>query len=476
MVINNKTLQDSKIVAKLVNNERKFLRSPAANVSVTAQILGAISHDSLRKALDSIQKIHPLTGARVEFNATKDAFFSRSNIPPIPLRIVPRVSDMTWFESIQEEHLTPFNAEKGPLLRFILNYSPDLSELTVFSQHSICDATALAYLLRDILMIMSDSPIPINPVSVPRLEIASIPQLQKDNSFGTRLKEKIIAKMNIKWLANPYYFDQTDYEAMYQAYQSQYQYNAVILELDSSNTENILQKCRNHGVTMNSALTMAFLMAYQQIGGKFRRKNPRLAIPYDLRSRIPEIPKNSFGLFVSSIELQPTLNRNKSFWENVQQFHRMAKTKIESREVFGAVKNLDLLDPTLMDVMTSFAVHGPLVSSNSPCYEKIHKFISDNKNIAIKIASNFVSALPDMINTNLGRLDFSMNYGNLRLNKMYFTPSASHAVPLLLGIVGVAGITAITLNFLDNRVNPDSNQKHMLELVKNRALQYLMMN
>lgn len=53
--------------------------------------------------------------------------------------------------------------ESGPLVRFVLVYSPQVSDLIIFAAHAICDGIALANLVRDILICYGE---PNNPLSV----------------------------------------------------------------------------------------------------------------------------------------------------------------------------------------------------------------------------------------------------------------------------------------------------------------------
>lgn len=83
-------------------------------------------------------------------------WFSTDDVQGSMLRIVPRKSDSQWFGEVQYESNILFDSSAGPLIRFVLVYSPEVSDLIVFAKHEICDGRALAFLICDIFMHVAD--------------------------------------------------------------------------------------------------------------------------------------------------------------------------------------------------------------------------------------------------------------------------------------------------------------------------------
>ena len=71
------TQKQSSPLRRLLGNERKFLSLPSANVAVCARIAGHLDPQALRLALDRMQRVHPLLGARVVFDDDRVAWFVR---------------------------------------------------------------------------------------------------------------------------------------------------------------------------------------------------------------------------------------------------------------------------------------------------------------------------------------------------------------------------------------------------------------
>jgi len=143
-------------VRRLSNVERMFLWSIQSNVSMAARVVGDMSEKDLLRAINAARRMHPLLGAKVIFDNQHNAWFSTDNVPETILRTVPRTSDTQWVEEIQREYIAPFEVETGPLIRFVLVYSEQVSELIAFSNHCICDGVALANLICDILIFYAE--------------------------------------------------------------------------------------------------------------------------------------------------------------------------------------------------------------------------------------------------------------------------------------------------------------------------------
>ncbi|VVB65117.1 Uncharacterised protein [uncultured archaeon] len=252
----------------LSNSERLWLWSPAANVVVAARIIGDVSETGLMTAINAVRRMHPLLGAKVIFDDHHDAWLSTDKVPETALRIAPRSSETQWFEEIRHENRIPFEPEIRPMIRFVLVYSPQVSELVVFASHSICDGDALAILIRDILVCYANPTKEVQVLQPLNLEDC----LPKEKFSLAGLIAKIfITHYNRQWKEGPYYFTQADFNEIHKAYWDRTQYNIALIQLEPEETSVLAAKCRENGVTITSASTAAFLAAYRISLGRFPR-------------------------------------------------------------------------------------------------------------------------------------------------------------------------------------------------------------
>ena len=409
------------------NSERLWLWSPLANVAVAARIIGDVSEKDLRRALDAVRRNHPLLGAKVIFDDHHDAWFSTDKVPETTLRIVPRRSETQWFEEIRYEHKIPFELEIGPLIRFALVYSPQVSDLVVFANHSICDGKALAILVRDILAYYAN---PAKEVQVLQPTTFEDCLPKERMSLSGFIKKIVIDHYNRQWRKMPYYFTQADFNQIHKAHWDMMQYSITLIQLEPEETSALVAKCRENGVTITSASTAAFLAAYRDIFGPFPKEKNGIWIAYDLRRHLRENIGDVIGTLAGAIQFRFDYNQNKTLWKNAQEIHQIIRKKMEKLGTEGPEgREMLLFDPTLIDAL-NFA---PFTQSVPEAFERtknLSDFVRDTKNVALTLSRKGESGILGTINTNLGRLDFPLTFGDLQFERIFFVPAANSCVVL----------------------------------------------
>jgi NRPS condensation-like uncharacterized protein len=467
---------EPKIVRRVSNYERMTLRIPGGNVALYARITGNLAEDELMRALKKVRTMHPLVGAKVVFDGEKDAWFSTDDVPGPLLRVVPRQSDFQWLNEIAYEHTVPFDPSTGPLIRFVLLSSPQASDLIAFAQHAICDGKALAILMRDILVHVANPHLETKVISPPTLADC-IPK----TPYGAVVEfiiRPFISLLNRQWSKKRWVFDHEDFLNIHAAFWQKRTYEIVLLELKKDETKRLTARCREHEITVGSAVTTAFLAAYSDICGPFNGRHKNVGVPYDLRTRLDKPVGDVFCLLGSGFEVKFAYDPHKSFWQNAQAFHRKVRRKLDSRDRFGTILEvgnfaLERFDPTLVEVFASFAVYANEVPEGFSRYDKLSAFVRDKDNIAFKFSKWITSTYTaEPTSSNLGRLNFPEKYGALRLERMFFAPVAGPS-PLLLGGVGVSGTATFTWDRVEDVSGNGGLDAATALKVRDRALEYL---
>jgi NRPS condensation-like uncharacterized protein len=452
---------------RISNGERLFLWAPTANVALAARIIGDVSEKDLMIAINAARSMHPLLEAKAIFDDHYDAWFSTDKVPEIALRTVPRKSETQWFEETRHEHRIPFEPEIGPLIRFVLVYSPQVSELVVFAQHSICDGDSLAILIRDILEYCVNPAKEVQVLQPPTTESC----LPKERfSLSGVIAKIFINRYNSQWRKRPYYFAQEDFNEIHKAYWDRMQYNIALIQLEPEETSGLAAKCRENGVTITAASTAAFLAAYRDIIGPFPKERRFIWIAYDLRRHIRENLGDIFGLLAGVVQFKFDYSRNKSFWKNAQEIHSSIRKDVEGLKTAG--REIRLFDPTMIDAL-DFAPFTQIIPEAFERTKNLSAFAHDTKNVVHSLSRKTMSGIPGTINTNLGRLDYLETYGDLRLDRMFFIPGASRYVPLILGGVGQSGRLVFSMNYITEVEDSSASLDRDMIRIRNRALEYL---
>ena len=262
--------------------ERFFSRSPFSIVTVVARIKGNISERMLKNAVYKVQQRHPNLRVRIEEDRDRNPWFTSEGVKEIPVEIVPRESDNHWIKVSQEAGKIPFDFDERPAIRFILVQSPLESELIVLCHHIICDGLSLAYLVRDLMVHLGEpnrevellpDPVPINRDNIPK-EVSINPILR----FA-------IERINKKWEKDKIFFDWEDYRELNQVYWMNYTHQMLTVELSEAQTSALVERCRHEEITVNTALTTAFVGAQSSVQGD-KPYRSRIAIAGNLRNRL----------------------------------------------------------------------------------------------------------------------------------------------------------------------------------------------
>lgn len=437
---------------KLNQRERTHAKVPQSNISLIATIIGNVSHEKLRKVIQKMQLRHPILNSHLE-SKSRDVFLLADAEIEIPVKIISREREEQWKEIILEEHKIPFEMTKGPLIRFILLFSAEISDLIIFCQHTICDGMSLAYLARDILNYLGN---PYKEVEIlppaPVVDENNIPSDIKPG-LAIRLLGKTISK---KWEKNEVLFNYMDFQELHKVFWKNYNYKAHLYELSSEDTKSLILACRKHGVTVNTTLIAAFAIAQNKLNSKKPKYLTKYGAAVDLRKVLITPVGEQFGFFASGIQLKYKYSSKDTLWDVAKKLYKDANPENAKNQALIKTLSVFELPSSLMEAQF-FAAFGHLIPPNSPSYKKIQAFINDDKNLAVKMVKKKLSKgiVMAQIMTNLGKMDFPKKYGELILKNLILMPSCSPYTELVLGVMTHGGSLSITLNHMESTINTE---------------------
>ncbi|MFW9900130.1 MAG: condensation domain-containing protein [Candidatus Thorarchaeota archaeon] len=437
---------------KLNQRERTHSKVPNSNISMIATILGNVSIDELKKVIKKMQKRHPILNAHLQPEGKELYLIANGNIE-IPLKVIKRNSDVQWRDEIIYQHKIPFKMEQGPLIRFIILHSTEISDLIIFCQHTICDGMSLAYLARDIMIYLGD---PSKNVEL----LPPAPLVDEDNipdDIKPSLMMRIFGKtINKKWEQSELIFNYDDFYALHEGYWKKYTYKAHLYELSKKKTQALIMACRKNGVTVNTALMIAFAIAQNQLNPNSPKYLQNISFAVNLRDLLNNPAGEQFGFFAGGMRLKFKYSDENNFWKAVKRIHNKAMpTEARNQALIGTL-NAFVINPTLIEAQI-FAAFGSLIPSTSKSYDKIQAFLSDKKNIANKMVNKKLSkgfAMAQII-TNLGKTGFPEKYGDLILKNLILMPSCSPYTELVLGVVTHGDSLSITLNHMEESISSE---------------------
>jgi hypothetical protein len=446
---------------KITPMERLFTRSPFSTVTMVARIRGTVTESMLRNALSKVRLRHPNLRVRIMEGQEGDPWFTSEGAGEIPIETLPRKSDDHWIPVVQDACQVPYEFEAHPAIRFILLHSATRSELVIVCHHIICDGLSLAYLTRDLMVRLGDpdravEPLP-DPVPIGRDNIPHDVSLNAVSKF-------FIKRINRKWAGEKVVFDQEDYRQLSRAYWVRYSYRMLTAELSRAQTTALVERCRRKEITVNSALSAAFVGAQAQFQDA-KAHHPTVAVGASLRDLLPIPAGEVMGFYAGVVMPKWSFDGGRGFWENARKFHRKVRPLFTNKKLFADLLAWFYLDPTILEAI-NFKKLGGLVSQQAPRYQKLSSFGARDDTIVSILKRDGLESLDKIAMgtavTNLGRLDLPGKYGDLELERLLMKPGGSFPltnVNLVVGAATCAGRLSLVLEFVEDNIDMETAKR-----------------
>lgn len=456
---------------KVTAFERVLSYAPFAIVTVVARIKGNITLNQLSDAVREVQKRHTNLKVRIKKDKENNLWFTTENVKEIPIEQVSRINKDHWIQVQKEASQVPFEFDERPAIRFYLVQSPDVSELIILCHHIICDGLSLAYLARDIMTHLGDlsKEAEILPAPTP-IDLENIPKELGINP----ITKFLIKRMNKQWRKEEIHFDQEDYTNLNEAYWMHAKHQIISIELSETETRNLVQSCRNEKVTVNSALTAAFVGAQQIIQGN-RKELLNIGIAGSLRDRLPTPAGEGMGFFAGVVTLDYSYDEKKAFWDNARRLHRKAQPLYTNKNLFEDGLTWCYLEPGILEAI-NFKKLGGLVPSHFSRYEKLSEFSRRDDVVSSILKRGKMESLEKLIMgsavTNLTRMDFPRKYGDLELDRLIMNPGGAFPlsnINMVVGAVTCSDKLSVVMEYDEGTIDTETMTR-----VKEKAMHFLL--
>jgi len=333
--------------------------------------------------------------------------------------------------------------------------------MIILCHHIICDGLSLAYLARDLLTYLGDpasqddemlTPVPVDTDSMP-------PDLSLNRVAGY-----LIGRINRRWQGEKVLFDQQDYLDLGEAYWRHFDHRCLSVEATEEQTEELVGRCRQNGVTVNSALTAAFAGGQAIVLGP-RAYNAKLAVAVNLRNRLTKQVGEAMGFYAGAPMLDCRYKPRLGFWVNARRYHKAIRSRLDNKHVLQDFVNWCHLDPTILEAI-NFKKLGRLTESEQPSHGKLSAFAHRDDVVSRILKRDGQLALDrTMVGTaitNLTRVDLPSAYGSLRLRRLLMVPGGAFPLVncgLVLGAVTCAGKLSLTMEYVEQAVSTPNMER-----------------
>ncbi len=365
------------------------------NFAVSARMRGSFALEELQAALESLRHMHPLLAVRISAGGNGSLpCFTTDGVPPISLRVVERILEKDWVGEVEREISQPSNYLTGPLFRCVWLRGLEVSELVLVCDHVTADGYAAIYALRDLLRLLADPHLFFEPCLPEKMaELVPPAMLEKIKEVTSAPSEAVADEP-------PGFLDAGPRHPL----------SVVPIEFNESETSALVVRCRQEGVTVQSALCAAFasLFAERELGQPLRW----IEIPINIRGRLLKSVEGIYGNYISLVYTGVDCPPGRNEWDIARQV---------SQDLAAITDEQLFTIPIVMIAVADKPLTIPIVQFNY-----------------------------DISISNLGRVNIPEQYGSLYLESIY-GPTMNVTAPTqrILGVTTFGGRMRCTFTSRD---------------------------
>lgn len=346
----------------------------AFNAVVPVKIKGVFSEEKLSFGLARLQEKHPLLKAFVENDEFgRPCFIADENeANPIPVRIVPRITQSDWEGEVHDEWGLVFDVHQGPLMRVVWIRGEECSELILVMHHCICDGRSAMSILQDLLMLLENRNVSIGK----EIPILSLKDIVPQEILGDRMKQ-LKARLHGRFIGLlvrliPARRTFTDRKQDYM----------INWKLDVESSDRLIKLSKSTGTTINTLLGKTILTAFREtLSESFLNK---IICPVDIRKYIPKIAENNIFSFATMVAL--SANEKLGFIPDAERMQKDVEKKMAALNPYKTIMQME---------------------ESHPYFEKLIGFMKGGK------SSN------DCIFSNLGKINIRHQYETFELETIH---------------------------------------------------------
>lgn len=324
------------------------------------QLKGSFTVESMRFALNKVQCKHPMLRAAITHDArNRPWFISHEEAPEIPLHIQQRLHSDDWRTATVRGWKTIFNTATGPMIEMVWLRGDTLSDLLLVFHHSLCDGASAVAIMQEILQLLEDPDTDIGTSHmVGPLQQWLHPRIRQ--TWLLRLKG--IAGGALATL----FFKAGAVMAASKKHTVIPRHEDYLLhwKLSAEESRSILQYCKAQDVTVNTALSLAWMRAFHAVQQQHQFK---ITCPVDIRKFIDEIKNDTVFSFGVSISFSFDKDTRTPFWQKARALQQTATRQlrhIQAYELLFSLEHYHGIIPPMQKMFRSGSIKPDFMFSN----------------------------------------------------------------------------------------------------------------
>lgn len=398
--------------------ERVHYYAPAIHIGMAVTIAGEPTSEEMKAAIRKALAQHEIFSSRVVMNEQGEGYYERISEPVLQIEERINSEEEEWKRIIYEQERIPFRFHEGELIRFFLLRKEAVLQLVVVAHHLSGDGLAMIYLIRDIMEALGNPEIDRKQLPI---RLCTKEDFPKESKISPQLR-LMVRLFNGQWKRKGRIFSYEDYLSMFHQYWSKRTTSIVNGYISGDELKKLLLLCKQHHITMNSAITTAFSMAI--------KCEKEIGLAVNVRPEGYE----GMGNFASGISFEYEPDFNLSFWDNALRIQEELHKRIrQSKKKYFVFQFMGSMEPTLIDALY-FQVFGDYQNSTAKIFSDMFRYSGNPRGIGI---------------SNLTKLDIPELYGKYTITHLDFVPPVVANARRLIGVATLGDTMSITMNSED---------------------------
>lgn len=414
-----------------INTEREHIFSPDIHVGIAAKINTSIDNDRIYDAIKKLYHRHPLLTATIIFDENNTAYYKLYSSKPIQLEFVESEDPLIWKGWMTDTNHKPFDFLNGPMLKMLVIRSKGHTTFAVLAHHLLGDGISFVFLMRDFLAALDNR---LDDMQLYPPIIQNALSLPAEGRLGWLMKV-LAEKLNRDYRKSGKRFTYNDYYSMYKTYNFGKKPSMCLLSLSTAETRRLIDLCRSHRVTVNEAITTAFISARKNAG----IRSNYLGVSCSIRTELTVNPEEGMGNYVSGVAVSADYDDSLDFWTNARNIGNLLNTKLKrTGKRMIALSLVDAIDDSLIDAV-NFAGFDGYQNSTAQKLCDILCGVPAGEGLGI---------------SNLG--NFKMDFEQFSVEKMWFVPPLFASSDFIVGVFTLNNEMNFCLRYSASKHEEDS--------------------
>lgn len=418
---------------------RGFYYMPSAYVTLKVTVEGIYDHENMKQAVSYLEEAHPIINNVVRKSGDKMWFEDVGKHVPVILYSDEKV--VKWEDALLSITMEPINLLETPGVMVGVVERTDRFYLLVICHHMYGDGLSVKYLMDDLLYIYSTG-------SKLKARDAMTELSEEDLSLDCKIPEELRSryvsfaetcrerKVEFSWEA---------YKQMIDTHNTVVKSGLTCRNIKGTVYRNLKGKCKELGVTVNSALTTAMAAALQ------KGESVDAIVAVNTRPFFNHEDKIGLANYASCI--QPSIQYDKSigFWENVI-------------AVDEKIKEERLNKTKVLNTLYTFMLWGADVFGVG-YYARYGLFRDMEVLMELRKTLGLNSEADTFDISNIGNVEYAANSEDFVVRDCYFVPNLMPACACTFGVVSLDKVITLSLGYKKNLVSDEQAKTILHEAV-----------